>query len=53
MSNGHSRGRTLRQCITGNPLDPTDGTASLIKLAELEQIARKLGCVSLYSWAEV
>jgi hypothetical protein len=38
MPDGHSRGRTLRQRTTGNPLDSTDGTASLIKPAELVDV---------------
>ena len=33
-----SRSRTLRQRTTGNPLDPNDGTASLIKPGELVDV---------------
>src|SRR3954469_1562807 len=38
MSAIPSRSRTLRQRTTGNPLDPNDGTASLIKPGELVDV---------------
>src|SRR4051794_23060438 len=38
MSTIPSRSRTLRQRTTGNPLDPNDGTASLIKPGELVDV---------------
>jgi hypothetical protein len=38
MPDTYPRGRTLRQRTTGNPLDPSDGTASLIKPAELVDV---------------
>jgi hypothetical protein len=38
MPDTFPRGRTLRQRTTGNPLDPNDGTASLVKPAELVDV---------------
>jgi hypothetical protein len=38
MPDTFPRGRTLRQRTTGNPLDPTDGAASLVKPAELVDV---------------
>src|SRR3954467_8952262 len=38
MSTTLSRSRTLRQRTTGNPLDPNEGTASLIKPGELVDV---------------
>src|SRR3954465_13732542 len=38
MSTTLSQSRTLRQRTTGNPLDPNDGTASLIKPGELVDV---------------
>jgi hypothetical protein len=38
MLDRSSSGRTLRQRTTGNPLDPNDGTATLIKPAELVDV---------------
>jgi hypothetical protein len=38
MPDTNPRGRTLRQRTTGNPLDPNDGTASLIKPGELVDV---------------
>jgi Initiator Replication protein len=38
MPDTYPRGRTLRQRTTGSPLDPSDGTASLIKPAELVDV---------------
>src|SRR5690349_6918929 len=38
MSATPSRSRTLRQRTTGNPLDPDDGSASMIKPAELVDV---------------
>jgi hypothetical protein len=38
MPDTYPRGRTLRQRRTGSPLDPNDGTASLIKPAELVDV---------------
>jgi hypothetical protein len=38
MPDTYPRGRTLRQRTTGSPLDPSDGSASLIKPAELVDV---------------
>ena len=38
MSTPPSRSRTLRQRITGNPLDPNDPTGSMVKPAELVDV---------------
>jgi len=38
MPDTHPRGRTLRQRTTGNPIDPNDGTASLVKPSELVDV---------------
>jgi Initiator Replication protein len=38
MPDTFPRGRTLRQRTTGNPLDPNDGAASLVKPAELVDV---------------
>src|SRR3954453_8643659 len=38
MPDAYPRGRTLPQRRTGSPLDPSDGTASLIKPAELVDV---------------
>jgi hypothetical protein len=38
MPDTYPRGRTLRQRGTGSPLDPNDGTASLIKPGELVDV---------------
>jgi hypothetical protein len=57
MPDTHPRGRTLRQRTTGNPIDPNDGTASLVKPSELTPLTlvdrRSYNLLLAHAWDRI